>query len=418
MIQEFSLKNFLSFNDKQTVSFLASSDKTLLDELTYEPKKGVKLLKLLMIYGANASGKSNFLIAIQTLWMLLISPEEKENENIEFYKPFELNKSDSTEFEIIFWIGERKFKYKVEFNEEVIIYEKMDYLSDSGVMSNLYEREFGKEIKFGSTIDIKNKEKNEFNLNTLKNHTVLSTLNKKNIKAPKIIVDLYNWIKNNVHEINAYNSPFEIAEYASKNSKIKSFLLDILCRADFNITDFKLIETKLNDKLREEIIKNDNLPDKLKEELLKPQKQVLFTHKNAENEFQIDFGMESAGTRIYFRLARLLIELGNDSTVVLEDELEDSLHYDLLLHFLETFLRMDKKSQLIFTTHNQMILDEDWILRRDMVCFVEKSRQNSTSEIYKASDLGLHKNLSLLNAYKIGRLGAKPTLGSTFLNEI
>lgn len=418
MIQEFSLRNFLSFNEKQTVSFLATSDKTLLEELTYEPKKGVKLLKLLMIYGANASGKSNLLIAIQTLWMLLISPEEKENENIEFYKPFELNKNDSTEFEIIFWIGERKFKYKVEFNEEVIIYEKMDYLSDSGVMSDLYEREFGKDIKFGSTIDIKNKEKNEFNLNTLKNHTVLSTLNKKNIKAPKIIADLYSWIKNNVHEINAYASPFEIAEYASKNSKIKSFLLDVLCRADFNITDFKLIETKLNDKLREEIIKNETLPDKLKEELLKPQKQVLFTHKNDDNEFQIDFGMESSGTRIYFRLARLLIELGKDSTVVLEDELEDSLHYDLLLHFLETFLRMDKKSQLIFTTHNQMILDEDWILRRDMVCFVEKSRKKSTSEIYKASDLGLHKNLSLLNAYKIGRLGAKPNLGSTFLNEI
>src|SRR5690606_35554591 len=178
----------------------------------------------------------------------------------------------------------------------------------------------------------------------------------------KIIADLNSWIKNNVHEINAYASPFEIAEYASKNSKIKSFLLDVLCRADFNITDFKVIETKLNDKLREEIIKNETLPDKLKEELLKPQKQVLFTHKNDDNEFQIDFGMESSGTRIYFRLARLLIELGKDSTVVLEDELEDSLHYDLLLHFLETFLRMDKKSQLIFTTHNQMILDEDWIL--------------------------------------------------------
>lgn len=418
MIQEFSLKNFLSFSDKQTVSFLATSDKTLLNELTYEPRKGVKLLKLLMIYGANASGKSNFLFAIQTLWMLLISPEEKEDENIELYKPFELNKNDSTEFEIVFWISERKFEYKVEFNESIIIYEKMDYMSDSGIMSNLYEREYGKEIKFGSTIDIKTKEKNEFNLNTLKNHTVLSTLNKKNIKAPKIIIELYNWIKNNVHEINAYNSPYEIAEYASKDDKIKTFLLDILCKADFNIIDFKLIETKLNDKLREEIIKNDTLPDKLKEELLKPQKQVLFTHKNDDNEFQIDFGMESAGTRIYFRLARLLIELGNDSTVVLEDELEDSLHYDLLLHFLETFLRMDKKSQLIFTTHNQMILDEDWILRRDMICLVEKSRQKSTSEIYKASNLGLHKNLSLLNAYKIGRLGAKPNLGSTFLNEM
>ena len=144
----------------------------------------------------------------------------------------------------------------------------------------------------------------------------------------------------------------------------------------------------------------------------------MFTHKNDDEEFQIEFGMESSGTRVYFRLARLLIELGNRGTIVLEDELEDSLHYDLLLHFLETFLRIENNSQLIFATHNQMLLGEDWMLRRDMVCFVEKSRNKSSSEVYKASDLGLHKNLSLLNAYKIGKLGAKPNLGSTILNQI
>ena len=58
MIQEFSVRNFLSFRDKETISFLATSDKKLIDELTYEPKKGVKLLRMAMIYGANASGKS------------------------------------------------------------------------------------------------------------------------------------------------------------------------------------------------------------------------------------------------------------------------------------------------------------------------------------------------------------------------
>lgn len=418
MIQEFSLTNYLSFNERQTVNFLASTDKTHLEELTYEPKKGVKILKLLMIYGANASGKSNLLDAIQTLWMMLISPEEKENSKISFYRPFKLNNNKPVEFEIIFWVGDRKFKYGIKFNENEILYEKMEYVSDSGIMSDLYEREKSKDIKFGSTIDIKAKVKNDFNTETLKNHTVLSTLNKKNINAPKILIELYEWIKNSILELGAHNNSIEIAEYASKDPKVKKFLLDLLCRADFNIIDFSVVESKLNEDLLEEILKDDSLPKSLKEKLLKPQKQVLFTHKNDEEEFQIEFRMQSSGTRVYFRLARLLIELGNHGTIVLEDELEDSLHYDLLLHFLETFLRYDKNSQLIFTTHNQMLLDEDWMLRRDMICFVEKSRNKSNSEIYKASDLGLHKNLSLLNAYKIGKLGAKPNLGSTILNQI
>ena len=418
MIQEFSLKNFLSFSDKQTISLLASSDKTLVKELTYEPKKGVKILKLLMIYGANASGKSNLLIAIQSLWMMLISPEDKETNKIQFYKPFKLNNNEPTEFQIVFWMGTRKFKYEIQFNENEILFEKLEYVSDSGIMSDLYERSLGKEIKFGSTFDIKSKAKNDFNTETLKNHTVLSTLNKKNINAPKILLELYDWIKSNVIELGAYNDSIEIAEYANKNPKVKKFLLDLLCKADFNITDFTVIETKLNSRLIEEILKDNSLPEPLKDKLLKPQKQVLFTHKSDDEEFQIEFGMQSSGTRVYFRLARLLIELGHRGTIVLEDELEDSLHYDLLLHFLETFLRIENDSQLIFATHNQLLLGEDWMLRRDMVCFVEKSRNNSNSEIYKASDLGLHKNLSLLNAYKIGKLGAKPNLGSTILNQI
>lgn len=418
MIQEFSLTNYLSFKEKQTVDFLASADKTHLEELTYEPKEGVRILKLLMIYGANASGKSNLLDAIETLWMMLISPEEKENSKISFYRPFKLLSDKPTEFNIVFWVGDRKFKYKMEFNEDEILYEKMAYLSDAGVMSDLYERAKGKDIKFGSTIDIKAKVKSDFNKETLKNHTVLSTLNKKNINAPKILIELYEWIKISVLELGVHNNAVEIAEYANKNAKAKEFLLDLLCRADFNIVDFNIVETKISDDLLEELLKDDSVPKSFKKKLLEPQKQVLFTHKNDEEEFQIDFRMQSSGTRVYFRLARLLIELGNKGTIVFEDELEDSLHYDLLLHFLETFLRYETNSQLIFTTHNQMLLDEDWMLRRDMICFVEKSRNKSSSEVYKASELGLHKNLSLLNAYKIGKLGAKPNLGSTILNQM
>ena len=417
MIQEFSLKNFLSFNDRQTINFLASSDKSNLEYLTYQPKEGVRILKLMLIYGANASGKSNLLFAIETLWRLLISSENNENNLIDFYRPFELNKNEPTVFEIIFWFNKKKYHYKVEYDSNKILYEKLDYTSDFGIMSNLYEREFGKEIKFGSTIDIKSNVKKEFNLNTLKNHTVLSTLNKKNINSPKILIDLYEWIKENIHEVSSFNNPVKLAEYAINNPPIKLFLLDLLKRADFNIYDFDVIETKINDKIRNEILNDNSIPESLKERILKSSKTVIFKHKSDLGEYSISYEFESNGTQTYFRLARLLVELSSNSTIILEDELEENLHYDLLLHFLETYLRIEDNGQLIFSTHNQMLLEESWMLRRDLICLIEKSSDTSCSEIYKASDLSLHKNISLLNAYKIGKLGSKPNLGSTFINK-
>lgn len=102
----------------------------------------------------------------------------------------------------------------------------------------------------------------------------------------------------------------------------------------------------------------------------------------------------------------------------MEDEIEDSLHYDLLIHYLQLFLQVDNNnSQLIFTTHNQLLLKEDWMLRRDMIWLVEKDAETGSSVLTRVSDLGIHKNLSLLNAYRIGKMGGKPVLGSTILSD-
>ena len=418
MIQEFSVRNFLSFRDKETISFLATSDKKLIDELTYEPKKGVKLLRMAMIYGANASGKSNLLQAIQALWQLLFSPLDKEHKKIEFYNPFELSKNEATFFEIIFWIKDRKFKYEIEYNNTSILYEKMMYTTDSGILSDLFERTINQEIKFGSTLNIKAQQRNDLNKETLSNHTVLSTLNKKNINVPSVMKELYEWIKSNVHELGVHNNAIEIAEQAEKDVKLKNILLELLSRADFNISNFKLIDSKLSKELIEEIKNDDDIDDKMKEKLVKPRKDLVFSHFTEKDEFQISFHLESTGTRVFFRLARLLYDLGNGGCLLMEDEFEDSLHYDLLIHFLQTYLQINIDSQLIFTTHNQLLLDEDWMIRRDMVWFIEKDRNTSGSTMYRASELGIHKNLSLLNAYKVGKLGAKPNLGSTILNQI
>lgn len=194
-------------------------------------------------------------------------------------------------------------------------------------------------------------------------------------------------------------------------------IIDLLCKADLNITDFNMIDFSLPDKVASDIIENETINYELKEQLLKYRKQLVFTHSNESEEFQISYDSESEGTKAYFRLARVLFNLQDSECVIMEDELDSSLHYDLLLHYLQTYLQMTTNSQLIFTTHNQLLMDEDWMIRRDMVWFVEKDRKTASSSLYRASDLGLHKNVSLMNAYRIGKIGAKPILGSTLLNS-
>lgn len=416
MIQEFSVQNFLSIRDKQTISFVATSDKTLAEELIVEPKPGVRLLRMSMIYGANASGKSNLLQAIQALWFLLFSPQEKEHKKVPIYQPFELLKGGPTRFEIIFWANNRRYQYILEHDSYSILYEKMLYTSDKGILSDMYERKKGEPILFGSTIGIKAKQRDELNQDTFSNHTVLSTLNKKNINAPQVMRELYDWIKGNVHELGVHNSGRKIAEQAESNPALKALIIELLNKADFNISDFRLIDVSIPEELVEEIKNNNDLSESAKERYLRPNKNLLFTHETEAGNFQIDFGLESAGTKAYFRLARLLFDTKDCGCVLMEDELEDSLHYELLIHYLQTYLQMPGKSQFIFTTHNLQLLNENWMIRRDMVWFTEKDRKSGSTVLSRASDMGLHKNVSLMNAYKIGKLGARPVLGSTLIS--
>jgi AAA15 family ATPase/GTPase len=415
MIQEFSVQNFLSFREKQTISFVASSDKTLLDELTVVTKlSGIRLLRMSMIYGANASGKSNLLLAIKALWTLLFTPRSEEHNETIIYQPFELLKGKPTRFEIIFWANDRRFEYKLEYDKQSILYEKMEYTSDGGVLSLMYEREKGKSVKFGGTLEIKVQASRDLNRETLGNHTVLSTLNKKNIDVPQVMKELYEWIKKHVQEGDTYANENIIAEQAEKNEILKKLILELLNKADFHITDFRIVEISLPEVLSQTMRNDDEFARFIKPYI---RRQILFTHEAESNNFLINFESESAGTKAYFRLARVMFDLKGNGYVLLEDELEDSLHYDLLIHYLKTYLQTESRSQLLFTTHNQLLLNEDWMIRRDMVWFAEKDRKTASTILSRASDMGIHKNVSLMNAYRVGKLGAKPVLGSTLLNH-
>lgn len=415
MIQEFSFQNFLSFKDRETISFLATKDKHLLDELTVEIKPNIRLLRMATIFGANASGKSNLLLAMDTIWRLLYYPEFDKRKPIHHFQPFALTKNEPIQMECVFWAMGRRYKYEIQYNSKEILFEKLQYTTDSNILSLMYERKIGEEIKFGGTLEIKAQERNDLNKDTLDNHTVLSTFGKKNINVP-LLYELYQWITKHICELGEYNKATDIAQEAESNPAIKRMILDLLKEADFNISDFELFQLSPSSKTIEKIMKDDNIPDSIKKKMVEPEKRLIFKHTTFDSQYSIDFGMESAGTRTYFRLARLLFNLKCSEYIFIEDELEGQLHYELLVHYLQTFLQTPSCSQLIFTSHNLLLLDENWMMRRDMVYLTECNKETGTNQVKRVSDMGLHKNISMLNAYRIGKLGGKPRLGSTYLS--
>ena len=112
-----------------------------------------------------------------------------------------------------------------------------------------------------------------------------------------------------------------------------------------------------------------------------------------------------------------LYDLITNPHVFFLDELGEDLHNDLLYYYLNVFIFNSDKSQLVITSQETTLLSQDLINEnRGVVWFVEKNRETASSEYARGDSFGLHKNLSLYNSYRIGRLGAKPELGSIFIN--
>lgn len=123
---------------------------------------------------------------------------------------------------------------------------------------------------------------------------------------------------------------------------------------------------------------------------------------------------ESDGTLSFVGKMDMLFGAIKSNRLLLIDEVDDSLHHDLLVYFLQTFLANDSTAQLLFTVHDQLILTEDF-MRRDMVWFTEKDNGTASTELFSADDFNMHKNASIFNAYKLGKLGARPQIGSPFI---
>lgn len=423
MIYSFYVENFLSIRDRQEISFATTSDKTVRDFVAVEVKPNVYINKLGVFYGANASGKSNVLFAMEALFYLLYAPQYDKSNEVAKYLPFALCKNKPTTLGVVFFRNGIRYDYEVSYCNTHIISEKLEFYP-TRTRAEFYTREFigidkQPKIKIGGKTKVLSKTRNDIITNTFNNHTVLSTIGKTSLNDDAyLFVDLYNWIKTNVHNVDGDSkgkSMITEINKVCKDGTKKDFYLSLLRKADFNITNFSVVDR--TDNLPSDFVKeiiSSGLSDEDKFSILN---DVAFTNHSQNGDFDIESRFQSDGTRRFTELLKYLYDLVSENHIYFFDELGNRMHYDLMVYYIALMLHNSDQSQLFFSTHNILLLEEDFI-RRDMVYLVDKDKENATSSYTRVSDMGLHKNLSLYNAYKIGKLGAKPELGSPYIDDV
>ena len=423
MIRDFWVKNYLSIRDKQELCFVAKGPSS---ELVTEVADGVFLYKLGILYGSNASGKSNMLIAMNEVFRLLVLPKSDATVGIGGYIPFVLTQDEPTEMHVSFYTVDTRYDYDVKFNGKHILSEALYYYPNKS-KSLFYERSFVGEnvqadIKFGASLKLQVKTQESIRENTLNNHSVLSVCRKVALKediAP--FNTLHAWIMSNYHDVDGdvEKGLVEILKDAYSNPKKRKFYNTMLQKADLNILEYRqIVEDRFVPNDFRERIQKENISEEMKEVLLKPTSDsISFLNHSDDGDFDIPLRWQSKGTQKYIRILDALYDLITSPHVYYLDELGENLHNNLLYYYLNVFIFNSDKSQLVITSQETTLLSQDMINEnRGVVWFVEKNKETASSEYARGDSFGLHKNLSLYNSYRIGRLGAKPELGSIFIN--
>jgi hypothetical protein len=430
MIVNFSVQNFGSIKDKQTLSFEAYKSTHLEDHYIIKTNSGLRLLKLALIYGANASGKTTILKALDFLREIVLEPAKKKTDSLEF-NPFLFDSKTPKQNSVLsldFIQNEVRYFYEVEFNKNAIVNEELNFFNPN--KANVFKRTTDikkqfTEITFGSKIKKDKAFEKTLESNTLWNNTVLGGFLKTNIEL-KELKEVTDWFKDYLKRLIYTRTDLQgyVTERIDKTEIEKELVVNILRKADFNISNILIQEEEkdIPDGFLEFIEKQLKTPDEQINELKSKGKitsvNLEFEHTVNDKKYTLPFELESQGTRRYYGFAGLLSLLIRNSVAFPIDELEASLHPELYIHFLLSFLINSNKSQIIATTHNREILDSKDIFRNDVIWFADKSETCAT-ELYSLSDFDssiVRDTSNIFNAYKSGKLGGTPNLGDYYID--
>jgi len=427
MIQELRIRNFLSFKDEVTFSFEASNDKFAEASQVVTINENTRLLRFAIVYGYNASGKSNLLSALDFLsYFWSVKPKDLDSKTGSI--PFKLDAvsvDKPSGFELVFYVQNTKYWYQLELDQHQVYLEKLSYYKTTQPVM-LFERTLKdgrSEIQFNpKAVKISPAAKDLISLNCLKNTSFFVARNQVNVNLP-IIDAAKEWMRNQLMPVISPSTGLTAyaQRKASENEDLVNYIVKFLHEADFNVTDISA--NVINKQLTDEAIRfltegnDDSDEDSIKEaERIKKERtikqiQTVFEHTvendNGIERYQMERKDESVGTMRTFGIEAALYEALKSQAVLPVDEWETSLHPKLQEKMLFEYLRTNSRSQLIVTTHNDGLLDlVDDLIRKDSVWFTEKKKSGVT-DLYKLTDFrGVNRLSSIREAYRNKRFGA------------
>lgn len=412
MIIDFTITNFRSIRDEQTISFFAENPgKHLLDNISYPTTPKIGVLKTAGIYGGNASGKSNILLAFEALQFLIsASGRLKDGKTIRCYEPYRLSKKSKSApviFEIEFCIKNgTRYIYKVSFTRDRIIEEHLSYYKSTkpAVIFERTEEDNWETIKFGTLFTGGKKRFPFFN-----NNAYLSIAG-SSADAPKLIRDVYNYFQNDVLRL-GLNENIDLDAWI-ENQAIFDKATSFLGCVDTGVSGVVVKEREVD---LGNVHLPENMPNEIKDSILREMKRsLLFIHMTDTDETELfDIRLESAGTRKLFHLAPLIVDALENGGVLIVDELDNSMHPFMAALIIRLF--NDPKvncgnAQLIFSTHNLNLMTPEHF-RRDQIWLTEKSK--GATSFFSLEDFDKKKvkpQSPFTRWYVEGRFGAIPKI--------
>ncbi|MEE9405435.1 MAG: ATP-binding protein [Algisphaera sp.] len=462
MLINFTVANFKSFSEKQDFTMEADTGVSELPGNLVQPEpRNFQYIKTAVIYGSNASGKTNLIKAMNVVKRnVLRSKRTDEYDAVDRVDPFRLDedlRDGPTEFEFEVLLGEDRYRYTLHATRDRVIYEHFEHTMESRhSWATVFERpsaESDEITQFGNKY-AKKTQQDQVNDTTTATRLMLGAASAANIKhASKLSqwfnsgLAYYDFHRNSRAEEELHRS---LGRWLPRNesSEVVQFM-KLARQADVGISgvifesemprdpdarQMDLLVGQLDDPNHparriadeeEDVLlqykKWQQWVGELKQETYQSRHAGLrFTHRNEKTGEDIDFALsqESSGTRRFFTLLYLLFR-GNEkgqSQTLLIDEFGSSLTPELthrLIRMAQSPEINRSGTQLIFTTHDRSLLDEPNLLRRDQVWITQKELHGGT-DLYRLSDFSaedIRKDRPWGRQFATGKFGGVPEFG-------
>lgn len=455
MLIQFTVENWMSFRDKTTFSTVATSERQHGKRVCKLNKFQTRILPVAVIFGGNASGKTNFCRALRTAQSLIIFGTT--NGSSIPVEPFVLNKENTTfptKFAFQLWIDNLIFKYSFSVTHKEVSEERLSVVNSKSERT-LYVRR-GTEIDFDDSLRIdssltelldfifKSTWDNQLFLTNIGSHKLASEI-PDNFKA------VHKWFKETLYFITP-DIHYEKWSILDENERFNNIINRILSKLDTGISRLALeylplINIPISDEdkstLRDRILSNPNKSAYIKFREIDPlskwenvehlvvtyeegeliAKKMSTYHTDAnQREVNIGFPRESHGTQRVIELMPSFIDLASqvlspeiESKLYIIDEIDRSLHSHMTVQLIQMYLdscSRDSRNQLIFTTHDNSLINQE-LFRRDEIWFTERYHTGETTLVSLSDYKGVRHDKDIRKSYMDGRLGGVPRIEST-----